>query len=146
MNICVIIAAAGQSTRFGAAQKLDQDLGGRALLLRTVELFTKRDEVRSIIVAVAPDSIDEFRARYGPSLGFHGATIVAGGSQARWETVRNALADVPPESTHVAVHDAARPAVPKVVLDRVFEAGRTCRTRPRPASGMAYPSPVPAPG
>lgn len=125
INVSVIIAAAGQSTRFGLAQKLDQDLGGRALLLRTVELFTKREEVRSIIVAAPPDSIDDFKARYGPALGFHGAVITAGGRDARWQTVRNALAEIPQDATHIAVHDAARPAVPKEVLDRLFEAARS---------------------
>ncbi|MHC4081278.1 MAG: IspD/TarI family cytidylyltransferase [Planctomycetota bacterium] len=125
MNVGVIIAAAGQGTRFGASQKLDQDVGGRALLLRTVELFTKRDEVRTILVAAPPDKLDDFKSKYGPSLGFHGATIVAGGREARWETVRNALAEVPQECTHIAVHDAARPAVSKELLDRLFEAARS---------------------
>jgi 2-C-methyl-D-erythritol 4-phosphate cytidylyltransferase len=125
MNVGVIIAAAGQGTRFGASQKLDQDVGGRALLLRTVELFTKRDEVRTILVAAPPDSLEDFQSKYGPSLGFHGASVVAGGREARWETVRNALAEMPQECTHIAVHDAARPAVSKELLDRVFEAARS---------------------
>jgi 2-C-methyl-D-erythritol 4-phosphate cytidylyltransferase len=124
MNVCVIIAAAGRSERFGPSQKLDQDLGGRALLLRTVELFTKRQEVRQIIVAAPPDGIDDFRAKYGPALGFHGASVVAGGVESRAETVRNALAEVSADATHVAVHDAARPAVDARLLDRLFEAAR----------------------
>jgi 2-C-methyl-D-erythritol 4-phosphate cytidylyltransferase len=124
MNVGVIIAAAGEGTRFGASQKLDQDVGGRALLLRTVELFTKRDEVRTILVAAPPDKLEDFKSKYGPSLGFHGASVVAGGREARWETVRNALAEMPEECTHIAVHDAARPAVSKELLDRLFDAAR----------------------
>jgi 2-C-methyl-D-erythritol 4-phosphate cytidylyltransferase len=125
MNVSVIIPAAGRSQRFGESDKLAQDLGGRALLIRTVELFAKRDEVRSIVVAGPPEPPDElqmFRDRYGPTLGFHGATIVAGGRVDRWETVRNALAAVPEKATHIAVHDAARPGASKELLDRVFEA------------------------
>jgi 2-C-methyl-D-erythritol 4-phosphate cytidylyltransferase len=49
---------------------------------------------------------------------------VAGGREARWETVRNALAEMPKECTHIAVHDAARPAVSKELLDRLFDAAR----------------------
>ncbi|MHC4218250.1 MAG: IspD/TarI family cytidylyltransferase [Planctomycetota bacterium] len=124
MNVGVIIPAAGHSTRFGASQKLEQDVGGRPLLLRTVELFTKRDEVRTIVVGAPPEGFDDFRSKYGPSLSFHGAGIVAGGREARWETVRNALAEIPQECTHIAVHDAARPAVSKVLLDHLFEAAR----------------------
>jgi len=124
MNICVIIPAAGQSTRFGGGDKLGQDLGGRALLLRTVELFTRRDEVRSIIVAAPPDGMEEFGMRYGAQLGFHGVRIVAGGRAERWETVRNALDAVPDDATHVAIHDAARPCTPPDLLDRLFEAAQ----------------------
>src|SRR5947208_15797673 len=91
MNVCVIIPAAGKSSRYGESDKLSQDLGGRSVLLRTVELFTKREEVKSIIVAGPPSELDEFKARYGATLGFHGAAIVPGGREHRWETVRNAL-------------------------------------------------------
>lgn len=125
MKVCVIIPAAGKSERFGATDKLAQDLGGRPLLMRTVELFTKREEVSSIIVAAPPDTIDEFRNKYGAALGFYGATIIAGGQTERWETVKNALAAVPDDCSHIAVHDAARPAADKSLLDRVFEAGRS---------------------
>jgi len=123
MIISVIIPAAGSSRRFGH-DKLAQDLGGRALLLRTVELFTKRDEVKSIIVAAPPDELEDFRMRYGAQLQFHGVLVVAGGRLERWETVKNALAVLPADTTHVAVHDAARPGVSDHLISRVFEAAK----------------------
>ncbi len=122
-SVAVIIPAAGQGNRFGG-DKLGEDLGGRPLLLRTVELFTKRDEVKSIIVAAPPESIDEFRARYGAQLGFHGVQVVAGGRIERWESVRNAIAAVSQECTHIAVHDAARPSASDALLTRLFDAAR----------------------
>jgi 2-C-methyl-D-erythritol 4-phosphate cytidylyltransferase len=122
MKVGVIIAAAGRGERFGPTSKLDQDVGGRALVMRTVEVFTKREEVGAIVVAGSPDNFDEFKAKYGPSLGFHGATLVPGGREARWETVKLALEAIPAECTHVAVHDAARPAVGDRLLNRLFEA------------------------
>lgn len=122
-SIAVVIPAAGDGRRFGG-DKLGQDLGGRALLLRTVELFTKREEVRAIVVAAPPDRFEEFRQRYGAPLSFHGVRLVEGGRIERWETVRNALAAVPPECTHVAVHDAARPAASDELLSRLFEAAK----------------------
>jgi len=123
ISVAVVIPAAGESRRFGG-DKLGQDLGGRALLLRTVELFTKRDEVRAIVVAAPPDRFDEFRDRHGAPLSFHGVRIVEGGRIERWETVRNALAAVPDECTHIAVHDAARPAASDELLSRIFEAAK----------------------
>ena len=125
MNVCVIIPAAGRSRRFGESDKLAQDLGGRPLLIRTVELFAKRDEVRSILVAgppEPPEDFNAFRERYGATLGFHGATVVPGGRTHRWETVKAALEKVPEDATHIAVHDAARPGASKALLDRLFEA------------------------
>jgi len=123
MRVCVIIPAAGSSRRYGM-DKLGQDLGGRAMLLRTVELFTRRDEVKSIIVAGPPDDLDDFRDRFGAQLGFHGVRIVPGGRADRWETVRNALEAVPEDATHVAVHDAARPGASDELIGRVFEAAK----------------------
>jgi 2-C-methyl-D-erythritol 4-phosphate cytidylyltransferase len=120
----VIIPAAGRSRRFGLGDKLSQDVGGRPMLLRTVELFTRRDDVAAIVVAAPPEELDEFRTRFGTQLGFHGAKVVAGGTIERWETVRNALAAIPEDCTHVAVHDAARPAASEELLQRVFDAAR----------------------
>ncbi|MFW5652709.1 MAG: IspD/TarI family cytidylyltransferase [Planctomycetota bacterium] len=116
------IAAAGSSRRFGGHDKLSQDLGGRPLLLRTIESFTKRAEVTAIVVAAPPDDLDGFRFRYGDQLGFHGAKIVAGGRIDRWETVKNAIAELPEDCTHIAIHDAARPGVSEDLLDRLFKA------------------------
>ena len=125
MQISVIITAAGSSRRFGDSDKLAVDFGGRPLLLRSIEPFTKRDEVASIIVAGPPDDLESFRDRYGAQLGFLGGTIVEGGTSERWESVKRALAAVPEGTTHVAVHDGARPLVDEILIDRVIEAGRT---------------------
>ena len=125
MKLCVIIPAAGQSQRFGREDKLSHDLGGRPVLLRTVECFAKREEVTSILVAGPPDDLEAFKGRFGAALGFHGASLIAGGRVDRWETVKCALDHVPDDATHIAVHDAARPNVTDELLDRVFAAART---------------------
>lgn len=125
MRIAVIIPAAGAGHRFGAGDKLAADFGGRPVLLRAVEPFTKRDEVDAIIVAGPPDDLDAFRDRYGAQLGFLGGSVVAGGRKERWETVKLALEAVPEGCTHVAIHDGARPLVDDDLVGRVFEAGRT---------------------
>ena len=120
MKLAVILPAAGASTRFKGGDKLATDLGGRPVLLRTVELFTRRDEVTQVIVAGPPDDFDAFKQRYGAALGFHGVVLVEGGRVDRWETVRNAMSVVDPTCTHVAVHDAARPLVTDDLMDRLL--------------------------
>ncbi len=124
MRVTAIVPAAGASTRFGS-DKLAHDLGGRPVLVRTVEALSRRPEVVQIIVAGPPGRFDAFKDRYGPVLGFHGAVVVQGSDVDRWDTVRLALAHVDDASTHVAVHDAARPCVSEVMLDRLFEAAAT---------------------
>ncbi len=123
LRVCLIVTAAGSSTRFGT-DKLGEDLGGRPVLIRAVEPFTKRDEVVRIVVAGPPATIEEFRGRFGPTLSFHGAIIVKGSPNSRWETVQAALEHVPGDCTHVAIHDGARPCISEDLLERVFAAAR----------------------
>jgi 2-C-methyl-D-erythritol 4-phosphate cytidylyltransferase len=139
MKLAIIIPAAGSSQRYRRAamaeqglsearSKLDEDLGGRPVLIRTVELFSNLQgvDVRAIIVAgpAEPDALEAFKARHGDRLGILGVKICAGGQDHRWQTVRNALALVPEGVTHVAVHDAARPCATPELLERVFTAAQ----------------------
>lgn len=126
-RVWAIVPAAGGSRRFGDRDKLAEDLGGRPLLVRTIECLSRREEVHGIIVAGPPADAPagaEFRDRFGATLAFHGVRIVDGGPEHRWQSVQAALAEIPEEATHVAVHDAARPAVDDGLLDRVFAAAR----------------------
>ncbi|MEL6796231.1 MAG: IspD/TarI family cytidylyltransferase [Planctomycetota bacterium] len=131
MKLAVIIPAAGTSSRYeqvgGVRHKLDEDLGDRPVLHRAIELFTKRDEVESIVVAGPSKdaAFDEFTTRHGAKLGFYGVRMCQGGAHHRWETVRNALALIEDDCTHVAIHDAARPCTPIDLIDRVIEAAQT---------------------
>lgn len=136
MNICVIIPAAGSSRRYAESlrsegveverSKLDEDLGGRPVLHRTVELFTKHPDVTAIIVAgpAEPEAFARFKERHADKLGLLGVRVCQGGKEHRHETVLNALNLVPEACTHIAVHDAARPCASVELIERVFEAAR----------------------
>lgn len=135
MKIATIIPAAGVGKRFAASpqqpspaspsrSKIELDLAGRPVFLRSVELFLNRPQVQQIILAVNPDAVDQFRLRWGDKLAFHGVQIVPGGRTERWETVMLALQAVDPACTHVAVHDAARPLASANLIDRVFAAAQ----------------------
>jgi 2-C-methyl-D-erythritol 4-phosphate cytidylyltransferase len=129
MQIAVIIPAAGSSRRFSEASefprsKLDEDLGGRPVIQRTVELFIKHDLVSFVIVAGPQDpaAFNEFKLRHGDKLGMLGAQLCPGGRAHRFETVAAALPLIPASCTHIAIHDGARPCTPPELVDRVFEA------------------------
>ncbi|RMH09963.1 MAG: 2-C-methyl-D-erythritol 4-phosphate cytidylyltransferase [Planctomycetota bacterium] len=130
MKVAVIIPAAGASSRFNSQtlgqqrSKLDEDLGGKPVLQRTVELFHARDEVGSIIVAGPHEksAFAAFKLRHGDRLALFGAILCQGGPTHRYETVKAALQHVSDDHTHIAVHDAARPATPAELIDRLFDA------------------------
>ena len=131
MRVSVIFPAAGLGRRFtghGAEDgpsKIEATLAGRAVFLRSAELFLNRPQVGQVIVAVNPQRLDDFMFRFGDQLRFHGIKVVAGGEQERWQTVAKALQTVDDSCTHVAVHDAARPLASAKLIDRVFDAA--CR-------------------
>ncbi len=124
ISIAVIIPAAGQGTRFGPAprSKLEHEIAGRSVLVRSVELFGGRPEVAQIIVGCDPEDVDGFKFKWGDKLGFLGVKIVPGGKTERWETVANCLKAVDDTVTHVAIHDAARPVADGAMINRLFEA------------------------
>ncbi|MEL7471889.1 MAG: 2-C-methyl-D-erythritol 4-phosphate cytidylyltransferase [Planctomycetota bacterium] len=129
MHITVLLPAAGAGRRYRAEDefgpsKLDEDLGGRPVLQRAVELFAKDHRVGKIIVAgpFADDALAEFKLRHADRLGLLGVELVRGGETHRYETVAAALRHVPDETTHVAIHDAARPIAPPELIERVFTA------------------------
>jgi 2-C-methyl-D-erythritol 4-phosphate cytidylyltransferase len=119
-NYSVIIPAAGQSTRFKDKEKKPfAQLDGRAVWLRSAELFITRPDVVQCLVVVAPGDQETFRRRFGANLAFMNVQIVDGGKE-RFESVANALAKVKPEAEFVAIHDAVRPCLTQDMIDAVF--------------------------
>lgn len=118
-SVLVLTAAPpGQAAEAGGALvKID----GREALLRSVELFLNRDNIKQIEVAFASDSLEEAKKKYGPHFSFSGVKLFGAGS--RWlEQLAASAARLNSESTHVVVHDGARPAVPAADIDAVLAA------------------------
>ena len=120
----VILVAAGASSRFGDAnyKKPFAPLAGRAVWLHSAEKFLERDDVKQVVVVVAPEDREAFLEKFGANLAFMGVTLAEGGSH-RSESVHNGLKKFTPEIDMVAVHDAARPCIAQPWIDRVFTAG-----------------------
>jgi len=101
----------------GAFVKID----GREALLRSVEQFLNRDNVKQVQVCFTPDALEEGKRKYGGHLGLFGVKVISGGP--RWIDQLAAAADkIAPEATHVIVHDAARCGVPYPDIDALMEA------------------------
>jgi 2-C-methyl-D-erythritol 4-phosphate cytidylyltransferase len=120
-RFAVILPAAGKSSRFGGKEKKPFTLlDGRAVWLRTVELFVTRPDVCQCMLVIAPEDREQFRQRYAANIAFMDVTVIDGGAE-RFESVANALKHLLADVDFVAVHDAVRPCVEPALIDCVFK-------------------------
>lgn len=116
----VILPAAGKSSRFKDKEKKPfVNLDGRAVWLRSAELFVTRPEVVQCLIVIGPEDEELFRRRYGANLAFMNVQIVLGGAE-RFESVANALPLLREEVDFVAIHDAVRPCLTEAQVTTVF--------------------------
>ena len=121
-NIAAIICAAGSSSRFGGKRKKPfVDVAGRAAFLRSVELFSSRDDVKQILLAIPPEDEELVKVKWGPNLKFFNVKIYIGDIE-RFDTVRKGLELVKDDIDLIAVHDAVRCCVTKEWVDKVITA------------------------
>ena len=121
-SFAVILPAAGQSSRFGGPQKKPfLTLAGKAIWQHSAELFWNRPDVRRVFIVVSPGDREEFIGRHAGLCIAQNATIVTGGAE-RFESVANALAQIPDDIGFVAIHDAVRPLLSSRSIDEVFAA------------------------
>ena len=125
-SISVIICAAGASSRFGGDRKKPfVDVAGRPALLRSVDFFAERDDVKQILLSISKEDEELVTVKWGAALAFSGVKLCFGGAE-RFETVANALEKVNDDADLVAVHDAVRCCLTKDWLDELFKtAGET---------------------
>lgn len=118
----VIIAAAGKSSRFrdDHYKKPFVPLENKAVWLHSAEKFLNRDDVKQLLLVIAAEDQEVFRDKFAANVAILGIEVVHGGDS-RAESVQNAVQRVRDEVDFVVVHDAARPCVADVWIDRVFE-------------------------
>lgn len=119
-RFAVILPAAGQSSRFRDKEKKPfATLDGRAVWLRTTELFVTRPDVFQCILVLAKSDQEAFRRRNAAHMAFMNVQIADGGAE-RFDSVANALKLLKPEAEFVAIHDAVRPCLTAALIDAVF--------------------------
>jgi len=122
MNVAAIICAAGASKRFGGKRKKPfVDVDGRAVFLRSVELFSDRSDIKQILLGISAEDEELVSIKWGPNLKFFNVKTFIGGAE-RFETVAKGLALLKEDINIVAVHDAVRPCVTKEWIDGVITA------------------------
>lgn len=121
MNTAVLVAA-GSSRRMGF-DKLLADLAGRPVLVRSLEAFAAAASVDALVVVAsgrAAEAVEAWRSVSAPAKPL---SIVPGGAE-RHLSVLNGLRAVPAGTTHVAVHDAARPLVAPSAIEETLACAR----------------------
>lgn len=109
-------------------------IDGREAVLRSVELFLNRDEIKQIQLVVNPDTLEEAKRRHGGHFGFAGVRLLGAGPRFV-DQMAAASEKLSPDCTHVLIHDAARPAVPYTDIEAALESGNGRS----PATAMAVP-------
>lgn len=125
-SVGIIICAGGSSSRFGSKRKKPfVDVRGRAVFLRSVELFSERADVKQILLGIPEEDAELVDVKWGTNLQFFGAKVFYGGKE-RVDTVKAGLELLKDEIELVAVHDAARCCVREEWVDKcIKEAGKS---------------------
>ena len=121
-NVAAIICAAGASSRFGGKRKKAfVDVSGRAVFLRSLELFSNRDDVKQVLLGIASEDEELVSVKWGPNLKFFDVKIFMGGSE-RFDTVSKGIELVKDDIDLIAVHDACRCCVTEKIIDSTITA------------------------
>lgn len=124
----IIIVAGGKGLRMGSdIPKQFLPIGGRPVLMRTLERFREYSEDIQIIL-VLPEAQQEYWHKLCDEYHFDVEYTLANGGQTRFHSVQNGLAKVPDDAQGVVgVHDGVRPFPSIEVIKNCYETARTAK-------------------
>ena len=111
--------AAGSGSRMGAGMpKQFLELGGKAVLQRTIEVFMEAVPGLTV-VTVLPEQFIQYWKDYCYSRNFTCPQILVKGGMTRFHSVRNALERIPAGAV-VGVHDGVRPLLTPDLVSSLY--------------------------
>lgn len=124
-KVAAIIAAAGRGSRIGGpVPKQYLKIGGEPVILKTLKVFERMDEVDYIFVVTNEAYVEHCKKIVRDNDIDKVEGVVKGGKE-RQDSVYNALQEVNrvcPGVTYVLIHDGARPFVSETVIRKVIKA------------------------
>ena len=123
-----IIVAGGKGLRMGSdIPKQFLPIGGKPVLMRTLERFRAYSEALQIIL-VLPEAQQDYWQKLCQQYDFQVDYQIANGGQTRFHSVQNGLALIPDDAEGVVgVHDGVRPFPSIEVIARCYETARTAK-------------------
>ena len=121
----IIIVAGGKGLRMGSdIPKQFLPIGGRPVLMRTIERFREYSADLSIIL-VLPQSQQDYWRELCRRYDFSADYVLADGGETRFHSVRNGLAKIPADACGVVgVHDGVRPFPAVDMIGRCYDEAR----------------------
>jgi len=117
--LTAIIVAAGNSRRMGF-DKLFAAIAGKPVIAHTIRAFERANSVDGIVVVAREDRYDEINTIVRNENFQKVRSIIPGGKH-RQDSVGAGLDHLESATRYVAVHDAARPLIIPVQIERVFQ-------------------------
>ena len=130
-SIFGIILAGGRGTRMGNAEKPKQflEIGGKPIIIHTVEKFAVQPEFEKIIVLCPKAWIEHTKDLIRKFVPMRERVVVIEGGASRNETLMNAIRYIEEnhtldEETIIVTHDSVRPFVTRRMIEENIEATR----------------------
>jgi 2-C-methyl-D-erythritol 4-phosphate cytidylyltransferase len=124
MSVLAIIPAAGTGIRMGGGTpKQFLSLEGVPIFVHTLRKFVASEDIDQIFLGLRAEDTERAQREIDREHFAKPVRLVAGGAS-RQETVARALAEAPPTTELVVVHDAVRPFIELDMIRRVVQAAR----------------------
>lgn len=115
-----VVPAAGSSSRMGS-DKITAELGGKPVILRTLEALERSGYIQEIVLVTRRESLTAL-AGMVHGAGLKKVSCVILGGESRLESVLLGCDHVSPKAKLIAVHDGARPLVSQKVIAAAVQA------------------------
>lgn len=121
MKKAAILVAGGRGTRMGGpVSKQYLPVGGLPVLMHTLRIFNRSVPEAELILVLPVDDFDYWDSLC-QAFAFNIPHQVVAGGNSRFQSVRNGLHALAPDTQLVAIHDGVRPFVKEEVIKESFE-------------------------
>lgn len=115
-----VVVAAGSASRMKGIDKIMADLGGKPVLLRTLEQFQNASCMDEIVVVARQDRLETVRQMV-EAHGLDKVRAVVPGGDSRMESVFAGLQAASPNTVLAAIQDGARPLVTEKIIKETVD-------------------------